>query len=149
MDIHHILHTDKTKTLKELVLDLVSEGQFPVTINTPESHQQALLLCQILEPNYSDFSAFIEVLKKAIMDWEAQPTPLKNFYGDMVHLQGDEAVIRTLMKQWQLGLIDIDELFDEYGVAGELLDGSRQLTRPQIDLLHEKFGIASFVFFKA
>ena len=149
MDIHHTLRTDERKTLKELVLDLVSEGQFPVSINTPEAHQQALLLCQILDPNYNDFSAFIEVLKKAIADWETQPTPLKNFYGDMANLHGDEAVIRTLMKVWQLGLIDIDELFNEYGIAGELLDGSRQLTRKQIDLLNEKFGIASFVFFNA
>ncbi len=149
MDTHHTLQTDETKTLKERVLDLVSEGQFPVTINTPQAHQQALLLCQILEPNYNDFSAFIEVLEKAIADWDAYPTALKNFYGEMANLRGDEAVIRTLMKEWQLGLVDIDELFDEYGIAGELLDGSRKLTRTQINLLTEKFGIASFVFFHA
>lgn len=149
MDTHSHSNHNEPANIKVLMLDLISNGQFPVTIQTSQACQQAQLLVELLEPNYGDFSAFIEILKKSVADWQAKPAPLRNFFDAMINHRGDEAVIRTVMKEWGLGLADIDALFDTYGLTGELLDGSRSLTRPQIEILQRKFGLPSFVFFEA
>lgn len=120
-------------------------------IQTDKQYEEALeTLEQVLE-SASDtpdepLNSLIDMLSHAIERYEAQDEELTWFIEEADSTAVDIALIRTLMRQYQLTGSDLPEIGDKTMVS-RVLSGKRVLSRQAIERLSERFALRPGMFF--
>ncbi len=135
-------------TIKAKANALFAEAPFVSRIGNSNDHQQALSLMDELIKDYETNRLLIEVLAAFIERWEERAPGLADFNARVAILDGDEAVLRVLMDQYQLKPSDLEPELGARGSVSGLLAGRYKLTCAQIEALSDRFGFNPEVFFR-
>jgi HTH-type transcriptional regulator / antitoxin HigA len=91
-------------------------------------------------------NALIDLLSKAIADYESRDTALAEFERAVQNEPADVAMLRLLMDQHGLNTTDFPEIGDKT-LLSRILRGERNLTKQHIEKLAARFGISAGLFF--
>lgn len=88
----------------------------------------------------------IDLIAGAIEQYEMQDQELQQFITEADAIPSDIALLKVLMSQHKLTGSDLPEIGDKTMVS-KVLKGTRQLSRPAIEKLSERFSIRPSMFF--
>lgn len=133
--------------LKKIAKRLSEQASFVVEITNDDEYEQALALMDELIDDYDNQIVLIELLSGSISRWEDSSEDFTEFNNRFS--EGDPAVsvLRTLMKQYGLGVADLPEIGSKSLVSKILNQRDRQLTRQHIEALSQRFKISPALFF--
>ena len=122
-----------------------------VNIANEEEYGAALdALEQVLEcasdTRNDPLNPLIDLLSRAIEQYESQDEALMTFVSKSEKLPADIALLRTLMNQYQLTGSDLPEIGGK-AMVSKVLKGERALSRRAIEKLSERFGLRPSLFF--
>lgn len=88
----------------------------------------------------------IDMLSRAIEQYETQDTELAAFLSEAEATSADIALLKTLMAQHHLTGSDLPEIGGK-AMVSKVLSGQRELSRKAIEALAERFGVRPAMFF--
>ena len=91
-------------------------------------------------------NAVIEILSRAIEDYENKDDVLAAFEKRVTEQPADLAMLRLLMDQHDLGTADLPEIGSK-SMVSRVLSGERSLSKKHIQALSERFDINPGLFF--
>lgn len=124
----------------------------PYLVITDEVHyKETLELIESLLEEVADHendprNHLIDLLSKAIEDYEDQDESIATFDKEAMEIESDVAVLRLLMDQHKLGVGDLPEVGSK-SLVSRILSGERNLTKSHIQALSERFGLSPEIFF--
>ena len=121
-----------------------------LNIRSDEDYEGALQTLEEILEVASDtaddpMNPLIELLSRAIEDFESKDNELVAFLEEAESIPCDVALLRVLMQQHNLTGSDLPEIGDKTMVS-KVLNGKRTLQRNSIELLAERFGIRPAMF---
>jgi len=122
-------------------LHIADEGHYEEALSLIEE-----LLEEAEDSNDDPLNGLVDILGRAIGDYEARVEELATF--DAVAHEGpaDVATLRLLMDQHGLGVADFPEIGDK-SLISRILSGTRNLTKQHIEKLANRFNISPALFF--
>lgn len=124
----------------------------PYLVITDEAHYEETLelieslLEEVGEDDSDPRNHLIELLSKAIEEYEDMDKEIIAFDREAMALNSDISVLRVLMNQHQLGVNDLPEIGSK-SLISRILSGDRNLTKMHIQQLSARFGLSPSVFF--
>jgi HTH-type transcriptional regulator/antitoxin HigA len=137
--------TKPRRSATDRYLELVQ--QFPLRpLHTKADHQRALALVDqfavvkegSLSPGEQDY---FETLVLLVDDYESRNDPVDTSHVDPIE------VLKHLMEEHGMNTTDLGKLFGSKGIASEVLNGKRELSKSHIAALAERFAVGAGVFF--
>lgn len=122
-------------------LVITDEAHYEETLELVES-----LLEEVGEDDSDPRNHLIELLSKAIEEYEDIDKEVVAFDKEAMALDSDVSVLRVLMNQHQLGVNDLPEIGSK-SLISRILSGDRNLTKTHIQQLSARFGLSPAVFF--
>ena len=129
-----------------------AEAAGPYLHLTDERHyEEALELVEALMQEARDsandpLNAIIEIIARAIDDYERRDDGLAEFERQASSCPSDIAVVRLIMNQHGLGVADLPEIGSK-SMVSRVLSRQRDLGKRHIKALAERFGIDPALFF--
>ena len=124
----------------------------PYLVITDETHYEETLelieslLEEIAEDDSDPRNHLIELLSKAIEEYEDMDKGIIAFDREAMALDSDISILRMLMNQYQLGVNDLPEIGSK-SLVSRILSGERNLTKTHIQQLSDRFGLSPSIFF--
>lgn len=120
-------------------------------ISDDAHYDEALALVEALmeEARDSDddpLNRVIGLVAQAIGRYEREIEVLEVFETQASEIPVDVAMLRVLMKQYELGVADFPEIGDK-SLVSRILSGSRNLTKQHIKKLSKRFGVSAEMFY--
>ena len=120
-------------------------------IHNTRYYQQTLTLLEELFEKAEDkaqdpLNGLIELLSRAVADYEDRKKELKLFERSANVGPADVATLRLIMEQQDLGVADFPEIGDK-SLISKILSGERNLTKLHIQKLSKRFKINPALFF--
>ena len=114
-------------------------------------YEEALALVESLmeeaqDSEHDPLNRVIGMVALAIARYERQVEALAAFASAAEDVPMDVAMLRVLMKQHGLGVVDFPEIGDK-SLVSRILSGSRNLTKQHIRRLAKRFHISEAMFF--
>jgi HTH-type transcriptional regulator/antitoxin HigA len=135
-------------SVKAKAVDFFAEAGFISRIRNETDYEQALALMDELIEDYDLYRPLIEVLSSSIEKWENDAEQFSDFNRRIEDLDGGVAVLKILMDQYRLGAGDLADEIGSTDQVLEILNGTRNLTREQIQSLSNRFHVAPSAFFE-
>jgi len=137
--------------LKNVFEDFAQTAAPYLHIVDKEHYEEALSLIEQLMEEAKDshedpINGVINMLGNAIAHYEEQVKELSTFDTEVRTGPADVAMLRVLMDQHNLGMVDFPEIGDK-SLISRILSGSRNLTKQHIEKLSERFNISPGLFF--
>ncbi len=105
-----------------------------------------LLMVSVGENNNDPMDLVIDMLAKAIEEYESQDSDVIAFEEQVAGLQSGIAVLKVLMDQHKLGVADLPEIGSK-SMVSRVLSGERELSKKHIEGLSERFEVPPGLFF--
>ena len=122
-----------------------------LNINDEESYNLALETLENILESANDtqdepLNFLIDAISLAIEKYESQDEDLIAFVNEAENIPADIAMIRTLMKNYNLTGSDLPEIGGK-AMVSRVLNGERELSRSAIEKLSARFGLRPAMFF--
>ena len=135
-------------SVKAKAVDFFAEAGFISRIRNEADYEHALALMDELIEDYDLYRPLIEVLSASIEKWENDAENFSDFNQRIEDLDDGAAVLKTLMDQYRIGAGDLEDEIGSTDQVLEILNGSRNMTREQIQSLSNRFHIGPSAFFE-
>jgi len=132
--------------IKERAHALFDEAGFIGHIADEDDYVQAQALMDELVEDYEANLPLIEILARSIERWENASDEFAAFNARVAKL-GEVDVLRLLMEQHGLGVVELPEIGSKSLVSKILNGRGRNLTRDHIAALSKRFSVSPAIFF--
>lgn len=136
----------RLSTIKKKAHELFDEASFLVHINNQDEYEQALETLDALMDDYDNNIPLIEILSASIERWEESAEEFTGFNKRISSLSTEQAVFKTLMEQYNLGVADFPEIGSK-SLISKIINNKRHLTKEHITALSRRFKINPSLFF--
>jgi HTH-type transcriptional regulator/antitoxin HigA len=142
----------KPETLTDSFLGFASEASNILHIKTEQDYQDALEIMEHLFSEAKDttddpLNDLIELVSKSIEKYEAAQEEIIAFDKEANNSNQEISVLRVLMSQHQLTLVDFKDEIGSKSLVSMILNGKRNLTKEHITKISKRFNLNPAIFF--
>ena len=142
----------KPETLTNSFLEFASKASNILHIKTDQDYQDALEIIEHLFSEAKDISDdplndLIELVSKSIAKYEATQEDIIAFDKEANNTNQEISVLRVLMSQHHLTLVDFKNEIGSKSLVSMILNGKRNLTKEHITKISKRFNLDPASFF--
>ena len=142
----------KPETLTHSFLGFASEASNILHIKTEQDYQDALetiehLFTEAKDTTDDPLNDLIELISKSIKKYEATQEEIVAFDKKANNTNQEISVLRVLMSQHRLTLVDFKDEIGSKSLVSMILNGKRNLTKEHIAKISKRFNLDPATFF--
>jgi len=142
----------KPETLTHSFLGFASEASNILHIKTEQDYQDALetiehLFTEVKDTTDDPLNDLIELVSKSIEKYEAALEEVIAFDKEANNTNQEISVLRVLMSQHHLTLVDFKDEIGSKSLVSMILNGKRNLTKEHIAKISKRFNLDPAAFF--
>lgn len=141
-----------TENISHSFLNFAALANNLLNIDNNTDYKQALAVVEDLFSQVEDrvndpLNALIEMIAKAIKNYENSIPKIREFEKKAKQLNSDVSTLKVLIQQHQLNIADFKEEIGSKPLVSMILNGKRNLTKKHIAKLSKRFNISPALFY--
>jgi HTH-type transcriptional regulator/antitoxin HigA len=136
----------------ESFLDFSQEARPSLKIDNDQDYREAIAFLERLLERAEDreddpLLPLIEMIGQRLHAYEMRRDEVRQFVAEAEGQDSSVAVLKLIMRQYQLGTADLQEEIGSKSLLSMILNGKRSLTKSHIEKLSHRFHISPAAFF--